>query len=103
MDGGVVKKSSVNYQETPVQMRSNANILTKMSSDINLIKLNNNNNINNTNNININGTNYKHYDEIYSKKRTKLPFLRKEVKFNVWEILRDAVGKDLSRFSMPGK
>ncbi len=43
-----------------------------------------------------------HYSEIYNKKRTKLPLNRKEIKFNVWDILRDAVGKDLSRISMPG-
>jgi hypothetical protein len=51
----------------------------------------------------INTTNYKNYSECYSKKRTKMPFVRKQVSFNVWEILRDAVGQDLSKFSMPGK
>ncbi len=46
--------------------------------------------------------NYKHHSEVYLKKRTKIP-IRANVKFNIWEILRDAVGKDLSKFSMPGK
>ena len=41
--------------------------------------------------------------EIYARKRLKMPMIRQQVNFNIWEILKDAVGKDLSRFSMPGK
>ena len=50
----------------------------------------------------VNITNYKYFNEIYSRKRVKMPMIRQQVTFNIWEILRDAVGKDLSRFSMPG-
>lgn len=40
--------------------------------------------------------------DIYVKKRTTLPVTRKKVEFNIWTILKDAIGKDLNRFTMPG-
>ena len=33
----------------------------------------------------------------YVNKRTKLPVIRKDVSVNVWAILKDAIGKDLSK------
>jgi hypothetical protein len=44
----------------------------------------------------------KFYDPIYVEKRKFLPALKKELKINVWSILKDAVGKDLSKFCVPG-
>jgi hypothetical protein len=44
----------------------------------------------------------KFYDPIYKNKRTKLPVLKKHMNLNVWSILKDAVGKDLSKFCVPG-
>uniref|UniRef100_A0A0G4HPK5 PH domain-containing protein n=1 Tax=Chromera velia CCMP2878 TaxID=1169474 RepID=A0A0G4HPK5_9ALVE len=35
------------------------------------------------------------------KRRTKLPFTRTEFKLSVWSVLKDSIGKDLSRISMP--
>ena len=44
------------------------------------------------------------YDPIYSTttKRTKLPKERIDLNLNVWSILKDAVGKDLNKFCVPG-
>ena len=44
----------------------------------------------------------KFYDSIYNNKRSKLPVLKKSMSLNVWSILKDAVGKDLSKFCVPG-
>jgi hypothetical protein len=45
----------------------------------------------------------KFYDPVYDYKRFKLPVPRKKVSLNIWSILKDAVGKDLSKFTVPGK
>jgi hypothetical protein len=45
----------------------------------------------------------KFYDPVYANKRTELPVKRKNLNINVWSILKDAVGKDLSKFCVPGK
>lgn len=47
----------------------------------------------------------KFYDEIYDKtdKRTRLPNKRIDLNLNVWSILKDAIGKDLNKFCVPGK
>lgn len=37
----------------------------------------------------------------YSQKRTRLEHKRVEVNINLWTILKDAVGKDLNKFSVP--
>lgn len=63
----------------------------------------------NNNNNNINSTSVKtlspYYDEIYDKmdKRNRLPKKRIDLNLNVWSILKDAVGKDLNKFCVPGK
>lgn len=44
----------------------------------------------------------KFYDPLFSEKRKSLPVLKKDLKLNVWSILKDAVGKDLSKFCVPG-
>lgn len=44
----------------------------------------------------------KFYNENYVTKRTKFSYDRKVIKFNIWTILKDAIGKDLNRFTMPG-
>ncbi len=47
----------------------------------------------------------KFYDEVYDKtpKRTRLPNKRIDLNLNVWSILKDAIGKDLNKFCVPGK
>jgi hypothetical protein len=45
----------------------------------------------------------KFYDPLYVEKRRFLPKIKKEQNLNVWSILKDAVGKDLSKFCVPGK
>jgi hypothetical protein len=42
------------------------------------------------------------YDPVYDNKRVQLPFPKKQMNLNVWSILKDAVGKDLSKFCVPG-
>ncbi len=44
----------------------------------------------------------KYSDPLYKQFRKPLPTKRKITKFNIWEILKDAVGKDLNKFTMPG-
>lgn len=46
-----------------------------------------------------------YYDEVYAKieKRNRLPKERVPMNLNIWGILKDAVGKDLSKFCVPGK
>jgi hypothetical protein len=44
----------------------------------------------------------KFFDPIYESKRLQLPVLKKQMNLNVWSILKDAVGKDLSKFCVPG-
>ncbi len=44
----------------------------------------------------------KFFDPMYEERRKNLPLERKQVSVNVWGILRDAIGKDLSKFAMPG-
>ncbi len=44
----------------------------------------------------------KFYDPIYSQIRKSLPQKKKDLNINVWSILKDAVGKDLSKFCVPG-
>ena len=41
-------------------------------------------------------------DPYYMNKRLELPSLKKTFNFNVWGVLKDAVGKDLSKFCVPG-
>jgi hypothetical protein len=45
------------------------------------------------------------YDEVYDNivKRTRLPNKRIDLNLNVWSILKDAIGKDLNKFCVPGK
>ena len=44
----------------------------------------------------------KYYDPLYSyERRTSLPEKSKEVSFNIFKILKDAIGKDLNHFAMP--
>ena len=45
----------------------------------------------------------KFYDPLYDYKRNLLPFPKKKIDLNVWSILKDAVGKDLSKFCVPGR
>lgn len=40
-------------------------------------------------------------DKAYNKKRTALSVPRVKVNFSIWSILKDAVGKDLTKFSVP--
>jgi len=51
-------------------------------------------------NMNVNKSN-KFYSEYYVNKRTKFPCNRTMIKFNLWTIVKDAIGKDLNRFTMP--
>lgn len=44
----------------------------------------------------------KFYDPLYIEMRKCLPAKKKELNINVWSILKDAVGKDLSKFCVPG-
>lgn len=45
----------------------------------------------------------KYFDEAYdTTKRKMLPVKRKKLNINVWSILKDALGKDLSKFCVPG-
>jgi hypothetical protein len=48
-------------------------------------------------------SNKKFYDAVYDNRRTELPVKRRNLNLNVWSILKDAVGKDLSKFCVPGK
>ena len=42
------------------------------------------------------------YDSLYSyERRTSLPEQSKEVSFNIFKIIKDAIGKDLNHFAMP--
>ena len=42
------------------------------------------------------------YDPLYSyERRTSLPEQSKEVSFNIFKIIKDAIGKDLNHFAMP--
>ena len=43
-----------------------------------------------------------YYDVNYINKRKELPTIKKTFNFNVWNVLKDAVGKDLSKFCVPG-
>lgn len=45
----------------------------------------------------------KYYDPMYNNKRKNLPVKREKLNLNVWSILKDALGKDLSKFCVPGK
>ncbi len=45
----------------------------------------------------------KFYDPDYDNIRTQLPVPRKKVKFSIWEVLKELVGKDFSKFAVPGK
>lgn len=58
----------------------------------------------NSNSI-INTESSKFYDRVYSTyiKRNRLEKPRLEVKFNVWSILKDSLGKDLNKMCVPGK
>ena len=81
-------------------------IIQTINTDIDTNKINN---INNKNIIKLdnkkkNNTLQKgsFYDPLYSyEKRTSLPEKSKEVSFNIFKILKDAIGKDLNRFAMP--
>lgn len=44
-------------------------------------------------------------DEIYANtpKRTRLPNEKIDLNLNIWGLLKDAVGKDLNKFCVPGK
>lgn len=42
------------------------------------------------------------YDPMYNEKRDELPVKKKPLNLNVWSILKDAIGKDLNRFCVPG-
>ena len=95
-------------------LNNNNSINNKLSNENtsinnNLSTFNNSNNIvnslsilDNKSKININD---KFYDKVYSNytKRNRLTKPRLEVKFNVWSVLRDALGKDLNKFCVPGK
>ena len=41
-------------------------------------------------------------DKCYMNKRTHLPMLKSKNGFRIWDILKNAIGKDLSKFSVPG-
>jgi hypothetical protein len=41
-------------------------------------------------------------DPVYREKRYEFPISKKPFPFNMWQILKDAVGKDLSKFCVPG-
>jgi hypothetical protein len=43
----------------------------------------------------------KFYDKDYDNKRQELPAKREKTNFSVWEILKNAIGKDLGTFSIP--
>ncbi len=62
-----------------------------------------NNNINGKeNNTLYLNSNNKFYDPIYNKKRHELPAKKEKLNLNVWSVLKDALGKDLSKFCVPG-
>lgn len=44
-------------------------------------------------------------DEIYSNtpRRNRLPKEKVDLNLNIWGLLKDAVGKDLNKFCVPGK
>jgi hypothetical protein len=44
----------------------------------------------------------KFYDPNYDNIRTSLSHPKNNQKFNIWTILKEAIGKDLSKFAMPG-
>jgi len=44
----------------------------------------------------------KFYDPLYDEIRKCLPQKKKDLNINVWSIIKDAVGKDLSKFCVPG-
>ena len=41
-------------------------------------------------------------DPCYNNIRKELPHPRVVTKFSMWDIIKDAVGKDINRFTMPG-
>jgi hypothetical protein len=44
----------------------------------------------------------KFYDAAYNNKRKELPAKKEKLNLKVWSILKDALGKDLSKFCVPG-
>ncbi len=44
----------------------------------------------------------KFYDVLYDNRRKELPVKRLKLNLNVWKILKNAIGKDLSKFCVPG-
>lgn len=51
----------------------------------------------------VNSRKFDYYEKAYDSKRDRLPVKRVIKKLNVWSILKDAVGKDLNKFCVPGK
>ena len=87
-----IKKKQVKIN-TYVENSKKENIINKQS------KMNKSINSNN-NNLNIVKGSF--YDPLYSyQKRSSLPEQMKEVSFNIFKILKDAIGKDLNHFAMP--
>ena len=92
-------KQSQNIQKKKVKI--NANVENKKSENI----INNQNKIKKSISVKNNDKDIikgAFYDPLYSyQKRTSLPEQMKEVSFNIFKILKDAIGKDLNHFAMP--
>jgi hypothetical protein len=100
-----------------VEFENIININTKKGLELEMPVIkqntNNNNNLNNSlaklpiQNITLNfvddqNKNNKFYDPMYTNKRTEPLAKRQKINLNVWSILKDALGKDLSKFCVPG-
>ncbi len=84
------KKSEGDMNVVPLIEKINASDKMKNLNSISLV---------NSNNLHKHG---KFFDPLYEETRQNLPVKREKVTVNVWGILRDAIGKDLSKFAMPG-
>jgi hypothetical protein len=89
--------ASENIQKNQIEINSK-----KRDQNIELKNSKSESNVNESNSLNVYSKN-KFYDSIYNSKRHELPAKKEKLTLNVWSILKDALGKDLSKFCVPGK
>ena len=89
-------KSSQKQQKLNINIKKNKNSINNNNKNINTTKNNMKSNIN----TDIKKGSF--YDPLYNyEKRKSLPERCKDVSFNIFKILKDAIGKDLNHFAMP--
>lgn len=99
IDKDVIEHHDQTFYEADDSFELNTNNQNKVE------RKNTNKNLNQTPNTQLVSVNNPFYDEVYDKmpKRDRLPNKRIELNINVWGILKDAIGKDLNKFCVPGK